>query len=108
MPRRVQDTSIETMHKPCRLRVAATGEMDLACVVALNRAISEATARDVRVDLDLSRVTFVDSPFTAAVGGWERQLGPGRLTLELPDNERVRSLLALRSRKQSRFASGRC
>ena len=89
------------------IAVAATGEMDLACVVALNRAISEATARDVRVDLDLSRVTFVDSQFTAAVGGWERQLGPGRLTLELPDNERVRSLLALRSRKQSRFASGR-
>lgn len=77
-------------------RVIAEGEMDLACVVALNRAMSEASSRDAAVDLDLSGVTFVDSRFIAAVGGWERQLGPRRLRLELPADARLRGLLDLR------------
>ena len=76
--------------------------MDMACVVALNRAMSEATARGVPVDLDLSGVTFVDSRFTAAVGGWERDLGPSRLTLELPPDVRLQALLALRCRTAAR------
>jgi hypothetical protein len=103
MSRRSNDVSIETVHEPARSRVVAEGEMDLACVVALNRAMSEATSRDVRVDLDLSGVTFVDSRFTAAIGGWERELGPGRLTLELPSDARLKRLLDLRSRPAGRF-----
>lgn len=77
--------------------------MDLACVVALNRAMSEASSRDVPISLDLSGITFVDSRFTAAVGGWERQLGPGRLTLELPPDARLQQLLGLRLRPAGRF-----
>jgi hypothetical protein len=103
MPRRVQDVSIETVHEPARSRVIAAGEMDVACVVALNRAMSEASSRELPVDLDLSGVTFVDSRFTAAVGGWERDLGPGRLTLELPRDARLQRLLELRSRRPRRF-----
>lgn len=103
MPRRAHDVSIETVHEPSRARVVAEGEMDLACVVALNRAMSEATSRNVPVDLDLSGVTFVDSRFTAAVGGWERDLGPERFSLELPEDARLQRLLALRSQRRSRF-----
>ena len=103
MPRRAQDVSIETVHEPERSRVIAEGEMDLACVVALNRAMSDATARDVPIDLDLSGVTFVDSRFAAAVGGWERDLGPGRLRLEPPQDARLRRLLALRAQRPPRF-----
>jgi hypothetical protein len=103
MPRRPQDVCIEAVHEPKRSRVIAEGEMDLACVVALNRAMSEASARDVPVDLDLSGVTFVDSRFTAAIGGWERQLGPDRFTLELPPDARLQQLLGLRSRPGGRF-----
>lgn len=94
--------SIETVHDLARSRVIAAGEMDSACVVAFNLAMSEARARDVPVDLDLSRVTFVDSRFTAAVGGWEREFGPGRLTLGLPRDARLQSLLGLRSKTSSR------
>jgi hypothetical protein len=99
--------SIETVHEPTRSRVVAEGEMDLACVVALNRAMSEASAREVPVDLDLSGVTFVDSRFSAAVGGWERQLGPQRVRLALPDDPRLKRLLALRARPQSRYRARR-
>jgi ABC-type transporter Mla MlaB component len=103
MRRRAQDVSIEAIHEPAKSRVIVEGEMDLACVVALNRAMSEASSRDVPVDLDLSGVTFVDSRFTAAVGGWERELGPDRFTLELPPDARLQRLLALRSRGPARF-----
>jgi hypothetical protein len=103
MSQRRKDVSIEAVHEPSRSRVIAEGEMDLASVVALNRAMSEATSRNVPVDLDLSAVTFVDSRFTAAVGGWERDLGPNRLRLELPADDRLQRLLALRSLKPSRF-----
>ena len=103
MPGRGYDTSIETVHEATKSRVIAEGEMDLACVVALNRAMSEASSREVPIDLDLSGVTFVDSRFTAAVGGWEQELGPRRLTLELPTDSRVQRLLAQRSPKPSRF-----
>jgi ABC-type transporter Mla MlaB component len=103
MPRRVAEVSIETVHKLAQARVVAAGEMDVACVVALNRAMSEATARNVPVDLDLSGVTFVDSRFSAAVGGWERELGPSRLTLKLPPDTGLQRVLALRSRKSARF-----
>jgi hypothetical protein len=103
MSQRSKDISIEAVHEARRSRVIAEGEMDLACVVALNRAMSEATARDLPIDLDLSGVTFVDSRFTAAVGGWERDLGPGRLRLELPPDARLQRLLALRSRSPARF-----
>jgi STAS domain-containing protein len=102
MSQRKKDVSIEAVHEADRSRVIAEGEMDMACVVALNRAMSEATARDVPVDLDLSGVTFVDSRFTAAVGGWERDLGPSRFTLELPPDVRLQRLLALRSRRLPR------
>jgi hypothetical protein len=103
MSQRRKDISIEAIHESGRSRVIAEGEMDLACVVALNRAMSEASSRDVRVDLDLSGVTFVDSRFTAAVGGWERQLGPHRFALELPRDARLQRLLELRSRPAGRF-----
>jgi hypothetical protein len=73
------------------------GEIDFSCVVTLNHAMSEAIARDVPIDLDLSGVTFVDSRFTAAVGGWERELDPGRFRLEMPHDARLQSLLALRT-----------
>jgi hypothetical protein len=106
MPRRAADVPIETVHEPDRSRVIAEGEMDLACVVALNRAMSEATARGVPIDLDLSGVTFVDSRFTAAVGGWERDLGPGRLRLEPPHDARLQRLLALRAQTPPRFRVG--
>jgi hypothetical protein len=86
--------------------VIAEGEMDLACVVALNRAMSEATTRDVPIDLDLSGVTFVDSRFTLAVGVWERDLGPGRLRLEPPHDARLQRLLALRAQTPPRFRAG--
>jgi hypothetical protein len=52
MPGRAQDASIETVHRPDRSRVIAAGEMDLACIVALNYAMSEARGRDVPIDLD--------------------------------------------------------
>ena len=103
MSQRRKDISIEAVHEPGRSRVIAAGEMDLACVVALNRAMSEATSRDLPVDLDLSAVTFVDSRFTAAVVGWERDLGADRLRLELPADDRLQRLLALRARKPSQF-----
>lgn len=103
MRRRAQDVSIETVHEPEKSRVIAAGEMDLACVVALNRAMSEASLRDVPVDLDLSAVTFVDSRFSAAVGGWERELGPERFSLELPEDTRLQRLLALGAQTPSRF-----
>jgi hypothetical protein len=103
MPARGHDTSIETVHEATRSRVIAEGEMDLASVVALNRAMSEASSREVPIDLDLSGVTFVDSRFTAAVGGWEKELGPGRFTLALPPDTRLQKLLAQRSPKRSRF-----
>jgi hypothetical protein len=103
MPQRAQDVSIETVHEPDRSRVIAEGEMDLAAVVVLNRAMSEATVRAVPIHLDLSGVTFVDSRFTAAVGGWERDLGPEQLRLELPQDARLRRLLALRSHGPARF-----
>jgi hypothetical protein len=103
MLRRVAEGSIETVYEPAEARVVAAGEMDVACVVALNRAMSEATARGVPVDLDLSGVTFVDSRFSGAIGGWERELGPGRLRLKLPVDADVQRVLAVRSRKPSRF-----
>jgi hypothetical protein len=103
MTDRAHDVSIETVHEPARSRVIAEGEMDLACVPAFNRAMSDASARDVPVDLDLSGVTFVDSRFTAAVGGWERQLGRDRLRLELPANARLQRVLDLRSHTPGRF-----
>jgi ABC-type transporter Mla MlaB component len=102
MSQRRKDVTIEAVHEPGRSRVIAEGEMDLACVVALNRAMSEAAERDVPVDLDLSGVTFVDSRFTAAVGGWERELGSGRMHLELPADQRLRRLLELRRRSRPR------
>jgi hypothetical protein len=103
MPLRRQDVSIETVHEPARSRVIAEGELDVACVVGLNRAMSEASRRDVPIDLDLSGVTFADSRFAAAVGGWERNLEPGRLTVELPVDVRVQRVLALRSQRRTRF-----
>jgi STAS domain len=103
MPDRAPDVSIETVHESARSRVIAEGEMDLACVPALNRAMSEASARDVPVDLDLSGVTFVDSRFTAAVGGWQRELGSDRLRLELPPDARLQRVLDLRSHTSGRF-----
>jgi len=103
MPRRGRDGSIEAVHEPARSRVTAKGEMDLACVVGLNRAMSEAACRDVPIDLDLSGVTFADSRFAAAVGGWERDLEPGRLTVELPADVRVHRVLALRSQRPARL-----
>jgi ABC-type transporter Mla MlaB component len=103
MAGRGTDVSIDAIHEPDRSRVIAEGEMDLACVVALNRAMSEALSREVPVDLDLSGVTFVDSRFIAAVGGWERDLGPERLRLELPPDARLQRLLALRSQRPIRF-----
>jgi hypothetical protein len=103
MPLRGQDVSIETVHEPARSRVIAEGEMDVACVVGLNRAMSEASRRDVPIDLDLSGVTFADSRFAAAVGGWERDLDPGRLTVELPADVRILRVLALRSQRRTRF-----
>jgi hypothetical protein len=102
-PRQAQAGSIETVHEADRSRVIAEGEMDLSCVVALNHAMSEATAQDVPIDLDLSGVTFVDSRFTAAVGGWERDLGSWRFRLELPRDARLERLLALRAQAPSRF-----
>jgi ABC-type transporter Mla MlaB component len=102
MSQRRKDVAIEAVHEPGRSRVIAEGEMDRACVVALNRAMSEAAERDVPVDLDLSGVTFVDSRFTAAVGGWERELGSGRMHLALPADQRLRRLLELRRRSRSR------
>jgi hypothetical protein len=84
--------------------------MDVACVVVLNRAMSEASCRDVPIDLDLSGVTLADSRFAAAVGGWERELEPGRLTVELPADVRVQRVLALRWQRPTRFhrrASGK-
>jgi hypothetical protein len=103
MSRQTNDVSIETVREPARTRVVVEGAMDLACVTALNRALSEASSRAVPVDLDLSGVTFVDSRVTAAVGGWERDLGPARLTLQLPPDARLQRLLAVRSRTPSRF-----
>jgi hypothetical protein len=103
MAGRRTDVTIDAIHEPGRSRVIAEGEMDLACVVVLNRAMSEATSRDVPVELDLSAVTFVDSRFIAAVGGWERDLGPERLRLELPPDDRLQRLLALRSQRPGRF-----
>jgi ABC-type transporter Mla MlaB component len=91
------------MREEDRTRVVAGGEMDLACVVALNRAMSEASSRGASVDLDLSAVTFVDSRFTAAVRGWERNLGRDRVSVLLPDDQHLRGLLALRSRIRERF-----
>ncbi len=96
------EVSIETVHEGRRSRVIAAGEMDLASVVALNRAMSEASSRGVPVDLDLSGVTFVDSRFSAAVGGWERELGRHRVRLELPADPRLRRLLGLRTRSRFR------
>jgi hypothetical protein len=92
---------IETVLMAARARVVAEGEMDLACVVALNRAMSAACALGIRVDLDLSAVTFVHSRFAAAVGGWDRQHGLD-VTIALPDNQGLRHLLALGSRKRER------
>src|SRR5947209_19419391 len=105
MPRRVAEISVETVHDRTHARVIAAGEMDVAWVVALNRAMSEAAACNVAVDLDLSGVTFVDSRFSAAVGGWERELGARRLTLKLPADTGLHSVLAHRSRKSPRFRS---
>jgi hypothetical protein len=103
MRRRGTDVSIETAHDPTRSRVIAAGEMDLACLATFNRAMSKATVRGVPVVLDLSCVTFVDSRFAAAVGGWERELGQGRLTLMLPPDVRLKRLVALRSRPGRMF-----
>jgi hypothetical protein len=103
MARRDHDMTIKTFHEAGRTHVVAEGEMDLACVVALNRAMSEASSRGVAVDLDLSGVTFLDSRFTAAVGGWERQLGRDRVTLAPPDDHHLQRLLALRFRKRARI-----
>jgi hypothetical protein len=107
MSRRTNDASIETVREPCRTRVAVEGEMDLACVTALNRAMSEASSRDVPVNLDLSGVTFVDSRVTAAVGGWEPALGPARLTLQLPPDARLQLVPAGRAAPRIRRAPAR-
>ena len=96
------DVTIKTVPEAERTRVVAEGEMDLASVVALNRAMSEASSRGVPVDLDLSAVTFLDSRFTAAVRGWERQLGRDTVTLAPPDDHHLQRLLALRSRAHDR------
>jgi ABC-type transporter Mla MlaB component len=103
MAGRRKDVSIEAVHEAGRSRVIAEGEMDVACLVALNRAMSEASSRGLPVDLDLSAVTFVDSRFTAAVGSWERNIGSQGLRLELPADARLRELLAQRSRQPGRF-----
>jgi hypothetical protein len=92
---------IKTVREGDRTRVMAEGEMDLACVVALNRAMSDASSRGGPVDVDLSAVTFADSRFTAAVGGWERNLG--RVSVLRPDDQHLQALLALRSRIHERF-----
>jgi hypothetical protein len=49
MPRRPRRLDRD---RPDRSRVIAAGEMDLACIVALNYAMSEARGRDVPIDLD--------------------------------------------------------
>jgi ABC-type transporter Mla MlaB component len=100
--RHSSNVSIEMVHETDRSRVIAAGEMDLASVVALNRAMSEASSRDLPVHLDLSGVTFVDSRFSAAVGGWERELGPERVRLDLPADPRLQRLLGLRTRSSFR------
>ena len=97
------DVTIKLVPEAGKTRVVAEGEMDLASVVALNRAMSEASSRGVPVDLDLSAVTFLDSRFTAAVSGWERQLGGDRITLAPPDDHHLQRLLALRSRARDRI-----
>jgi hypothetical protein len=81
----------------------AEGEMDLACVVTLNRAMSEASSRGGPLDVDLSAVTFVDSRFTAAVRGWERNLGRDRVSVLRPDDQHLQALLALHSPIRERF-----
>lgn len=81
----------------------AEGEMDLACVVALNRAMSDASSRGGPVDVDLSAVTFADSRFTAAVRGWERNLGRDRVSVLRPDDQHLQALLELPSRIHERF-----
>ena len=103
MADRNPDVTIKAVPESGRTRVVAEGEMDLASVVALNRAMSEASSRGVPVDLDLSAVTFLDSRFTAAVRGWERQLGRDRVTLALPEDHHLQRLLALRSRARDRI-----
>jgi hypothetical protein len=107
MAHRTHDVNIKTAYEGDRTRVIAEGEMDLACVVAFNRAMSEASSRGMPVDLDFSAVTFVESRFTAAVRGWERQLGPNRVTLALPDDRHLQRLLALRSRTRERLRARR-
>jgi hypothetical protein len=89
---------IEVAHDSAKSRIVASGELDLACVAALNRAMSAATARQVPIDLDLSEVTFLDSRFSAAVGAWERDLGPDRLRIAVPAHRRAEQILALRFR----------
>jgi hypothetical protein len=103
MAERNSDVTIKAVPEAGRTRVVAEGEMDLASVVALNRAMSEASSRGVPVDLDLSAVTFLDSRFTAAVRGWERQLGQKSVTLVPPDDHHLQRLLALRSRARDRI-----
>jgi hypothetical protein len=69
---------------------------------ALGTQWARQAVRGMPVVVDLSRGTFVDSRFAAAIGGWERELGRGRLTLMLPPDVRLKRLLALGSRTQPR------